>query len=217
MLASDIVLYARDLATLPSTLFYSDVEAYRAINAQWRRMYSLFLENDDDFYLTKWDFDVSLMTAVTDRQSTYKISFPSGMLRLRMLQAKYGTTWQTLEKLTRFEFGTTVNVPAYLILGTELWITDLNSSRVYQAFYYPAVVTIVAGTDVSYPISMIPEILAYSVAMEIRRKQQLDVTTQQAMREELWKAMLKQLNRDDNRAQPIKNSYANNLGSLGQF
>lgn len=217
MLASDIVLYARDLATMPSTSFYSDVEAYRAINMQWRRMYSLFLENDDDFYLTKWDFDVSLMSVVADRQSTYKISFPAGVLRLRMLQAKYGTTWQTLEKMTRFEFGTTVNVPGYLILGTELWITDLNSSRVYQAFYYPAPVTIIASTDVNYPISMIPEILAYTVAMEIRRKQQLDVSSQQAMRDELWKAMLKMLNRDDNRAQPIKNAYANNLGWLGQF
>jgi hypothetical protein len=208
MLGSAILTSGRDLATLPSTSFYSDAEGYRAINNSWNDIYALLVKSDDDHFITDWSFVLSSMTPVTDRQYTYELALPSDMYRLRLLQySADGNIWIPMEKFTLEQYGANANWPAYRIKGSEIIIIDQANSRMFQGWYYPPPQVIISSTDITYPLGVNPEFMSYQVAIEIRRKQQLDVTALQARRDEIFTSMKENLKRDEARAEQVKNTF----------
>jgi len=59
-----------------------------------------------------------------------------------------------------------------------------------------------------YPNSLLPEIMSYQLAIEIRRKQNLDVADKEMRKMQLIQTMLKQIDRDEARAESPRNSFS---------
>jgi len=111
--------------------------------------------------------------------------------------------------------GATVTVApgiTWTLLGTQaanstIMIYDPSSYVNWCVWYYPSPVVLDVNSDLSYPLSMIPEIMAYQVAVEIRRKQNIDFTSKEERRNELLSTMKKQLIRDEAKSETVKNVF----------
>jgi hypothetical protein len=141
--------------------------------------------------------------------TTSKI-FADGFYRLRLIQYQgySGTTdFYPASKMTIENFGNTQNTPAYRFEGKYLAIYDPSNYSPYCIWYYPRPATLITTTDLSYPYNMIPEIMAYQLAVEIRRKQKQPVDLWQARIAELSSAMAQQMSRDDSHGEAPKNQF----------
>lgn len=210
MLVSEIIAIGRSQADVPNTSFYTDADALRSVNMAWKQIYSQLATNDDDFFVTQ--FAIPSLTAVSNRQNTYTYDFSGvsgGMYRLRLLQYQAGDFWRPVDKMTIQNFGSPQADPAYRIEGTKLWIFARNSYN-YEMWYYPqpATLTLSPDTDLAYPLAVIPEIISYQVAADIRRKQSLNTDAYERRRNELFGSMAKQLRRDDFRPEKVTNEFA---------
>lgn len=137
--------------------------------------------------------------------------FPDGFFRLRLIQYQGlngSTGWGPVNKMTIENYGATQNTPAYRLVGQNIAIYDPSDYTKYCFWYYPRPVTLTTGTDLSYPYNMIPEIMAYQVAAEIRRKQKADITPWTMRIAELYNSMSLQMSRDDSHGEPIKNQFS---------
>ena len=74
--------------------------------------------------------------------------------------------------------------------------------------YYPSAATLATSTDLAYPSNMIPQIMSYQIAIEIRRKQKLPFEDYEKRRDELKMTMTKNLPRDDFKTEKPKNEFA---------
>lgn len=187
------------MANIPSTNFFTDADALRAVNASWKDIYSVLMLEDDDYFVTSVQTSTGALTPYTGRENTYQYSLPSAFFRLRLVQYQDGSNWKPLQKMTLQDFGNWSNTPAYILKGTNLIICD-DSSRTYEIWYYPAPVplTLSPDFDLTYPQEVIPEIIAYQVAVEIERKGKVPSLPQmEARRNELFTSFRKQVRRDD--------------------
>lgn len=211
MLVSEIIAIGRSQADVPNTSFYTDQDALRSVNMAWKQIYSQLATNDDDFFVTQ--FAIPSLSAVSNRQNTYTYDFSAisgGMFRLRLLQYKAGDFWRPVDKMTIQNFGSPQADPAYRIEGQKLWIFARNTYE-YEMWYYPqpAQLTLTPGdTDLTYPLAVIPEIISYQVAADIRRKQSLPTEAYEKRRNELFVSMSRQLKRDDFRPEKMTNEFA---------
>lgn len=187
------------MANIPSTNFFTDADALRAVNASWKDIYSVLMLEDDDYFVTSVQTNTGALTPYTGRENTYQYALPAGFFRLRLVQYQDGSNWKPLQKMTLADFGNWQNTPAYILKGTNLIICD-SSSRTYEIWYYPAPVplTLSPDFDLTYPQEVIPEIIAYQVAVEIERKGKVPSLPQmEARRNELFMSFKKQVRRDD--------------------
>ena len=210
MLASAIISHGRSIANVPNTSFFTSTDALYSLNESYKDLYSILTRENDDFYATVVTVNTSAMTADTVRDYVYKYTLPSDFYRLRLLQQQQGSIWSTVAKLTLEQFGQSAMSPGYRFRGTELWIYDQSAPSEYQIWYYPnpVALTTTPDSDITYPGTLVPEILSYQIAMDIRRKQGQPDESLQARRNELINTMIKQLNRDDNRAETVKNVFS---------
>jgi hypothetical protein len=213
MLVSDIITKGRNLVDVPNTSFYSDAEALQDVQLGWNEIYSMMADANDDFFVTQVYIDTGTLTADSNRQYVYSYTLPSDFYRLRLLQYNNGLGYyEPFDKVTLEDFGFK---KGYRFFETTLKIYDPNLSSTYAIWYYPAPATLTTGTDLTFPQTMIPQILAYQVAVEIRRKQNLPIDGKEEKRQELLKTMKAGLYRDDFRPESIKNVFHTSwLGGL---
>lgn len=158
---------------------------------------------------------VTNMVPDTNRTYTSLIDTTTGMfadgfyrLRLIQYQGMGGTIgYYPVQKMSIENFGNTQNTPAYRFEGTKIAIYDPATYTNYCLWYYPRPVTLATTTDLVYPYNMIPEIMAYQVAAEVRRKQKADVAPWTSRVQELYGSMALQSSRDDSHGEPIKNQF----------
>lgn len=211
MLTSEIIAIGRSQADVPNTNFFTDADALRSANSAYKQIYAELCTNNDDYFVSQ--IALPTLTAVANRQNTYTYDFsaiPDGMFRVRMLQYKSGDNWQSAEKMTIQNFGSPQLDPAYRIEQTKLWIYARNTYE-FELWYYPQPPTLSlspTNTDVTYPLSVVPEIISYQIASDIRRKQSLPTESYEKRRNELWATMLRQLRRDDFRPEKVGNEFA---------
>jgi len=92
---------------------------------------------------------------------------------------------------------------------SAIMIYDPSHYDNWCIWYYPSPITLDLSTDLTYPLSMIPQIISYQVAIEIRRKQNIDFASKEERRNELIATMKKQMTRDEAKAETIKNTFGN--------
>ena len=211
MLVSAIISNGQTIADVPNTSFYTAAEALNDAQYAWIDLYALLTENNDDYFATELYIPFASVTADSNRVYTYTYALPADFYRLRMLQyqANGGSqTYYPFQKMTTEDYGNTQNGPAYRMIGANLKIYDPVNYPQYYMLYYPTPATLTAATDLSYPNNMVPQIMSYQIAIEIRRKQQLDVALYEARRNELRQTMVHQLSRDDFKVEKPKNEFA---------
>lgn len=223
MLVSTIIANGRLLADVPNTAFYTDAEALFAVNASWKDIYSSLADGGDDYFTKSIYFTSADLVADANRQYTYTYNLPTDFYKLRLFQyqGQGGMQYWPIERMNTSNFGNTQNTPSYRIVGQSsvalsnggqimLFTTYLSPN--YAFWYIPSPLTYILTDDISYPLSMIPEIMAYQVAIEIRRKQNVPLEDKQKRRDELYSTMIKQITRDENRAEPVKNVFNQGFG-----
>lgn len=149
--------------------------------------------------------------AYTTLLDTTSTMFSDGFFRLRLIQYQGmggSVGFYPLQKMTIENFGNTQNSPAYRFEGKNIAIYDPSSYGIYCIWYYPRPITLTTTTDLVYPYNMMPEILAYQLAAEIRRKQKMDTALWDKRISELSSAMEQQMSRDDSHGEPIKNQFS---------
>lgn len=216
MLVSTIITNGQLLADVPNTNFFTEAEALFAVQASWKDIYSMLCDGGDDYFSTPIYFTSSSFSTDSNRQDMYY--FPINTIavitnndfyRLRLLQYQgmNGNIYFSATRMTIENFGNTQNTPAYRMVGQRIYVYDPSHYSNWCLWYYPAPATLSTSTDLSYPYSMIPEIMAYQVAIEIRRKQNLDFSQKEDRRNELIVSMNHQMNRDEAKAESIKNVF----------
>jgi hypothetical protein len=224
MLVSDIIANGRLLSDVPNTLFYTDAEALFAVQLSWKDIYSMLANGGDDYFTTSLYVTSASLTADPNRANTYFYNLPTDFYRLRLLQYQGdgGNQYWPVERMNPSNFGNTQNTPAYRIVGrSSTALSNGGQVSIYTPhlhpnwaiWYIPAPATLATNDDLSYPLSMVPEIMAYQLAVEIRRKQNIDYKDKQARRDELIFTMKKQITRDENRAETPKNTFSSGMGA----
>jgi len=227
MLVTNIIANGRLLADVPNTLFYTDAEALFALNASWRDIYAQLADGGDDYFTISTYFTGASLTADANRQYTYIYNLPTDFYRLRLFQyqGQGGQQFWPLDRMNTANFGNTQNTPSYRIVGkSSVALSNGGQIQIFSTWlppnfalwYIPSPTTYLIANiltdDISYPLSMIPEIISYQIAVEIRRKQNIDYADKEARRNELFKTMLRQITRDDNRGEVPKNTLSNGFG-----
>jgi hypothetical protein len=219
MLVSTLITQALNLADVQNTSFYTPAEALFAVQLSWEQIYSLLCMNNDDYFVTQIYLGMSENVSVSPdskRQfvslidTTNLVDFPDGFFRLRLIQYQgmaSGAQYQPVQKMTIENFGNTQNTPAYRFEGKNIAIYDPANYSNYCLWYYPRPVTLTTSTDLSYPYNMIPELMAYQIAVEVRRKQKADFEPWQQRVSQITNTMLVQMSRDDSHGEPIKNNF----------
>jgi len=202
VLTSEIIAYGRSMANIPSTNFFTDEDALRAVNSSWKDIYSVLTLEDDDYFVTSLRLSQADFTPYEGRENTYIYSLPDDFFRLRLVQYAGSGSWFSLEKMTLTGFGSWPSGSGYMMRGRDLIIYDIADHE-YELWYYPKpdTLTIVpVDFDLNYPYEVIPEVMAYQVAIEIERKGKqppASIQTMEARRNELFLTFRRQLRRDD--------------------
>ena len=229
MTVSTIINNGRLLADVPqnSNQFYTDAEAMFAVNLSWKDIYASLADGGDDYFTTSLYFTNSVLTADPNRQYAYTYNLPTDFYRLRLFQyqGQGGNQYWPLDRMNTSNFGNTQNTPSYRIVGKsttalsnggqiQIYCTWLPQN--FAVWYIPQPQTYLLANiltdDISYPLSMVPEIMAYQVAIEIRRKQNVPTDDKEKRRNELIATMLKQITRDENRGETPKNVFNQGFG-----
>lgn len=230
MLVSTIITNGLALADIANTSFYTAAESLFAVQLGWEELYSFLCSNNDDYFVQPLYFTTSdaCVAADANRQSMYlvdttnSVAFPdpsttpatSGFYRLRLIQYQgYGGTvsYNPVQKMTIENFGNTSGTPGYRFEGKYIAIYNPAEFTNFCLWYYPRPATLEVTDDLSYPYNMMPEIMSYRMALEIRRKQKdtpEGLARYQVRINELMKSMESQMSRDDSHGEPIKNQFA---------
>lgn len=209
MLVSTIISNGQSLADTPNTNFFTASDALFAVQLSWKEIYAHLCEQNDDYFVTKSYLTFSSFTADANRTYAYTYALPSDFYRLRLFQYQpTSDLYFPVDKMTLENFGNLQSGPGYRIAGQYINIFTTNAYTNWCLWYYPEPATLSTGTNLTYPSTMIPEIMSYQVAIEIRRKQNLDFSDKEVRKQELIKAMLRQIVRDDARAEQPKNIFA---------
>ena len=106
-----------------------------------------------------------------NRQYMSTQALPINFYRLRLLQYQGSgvSNFNTVSKMTIENFGNSASSPSYRFVGNNLEIFDRVGYLSYALWYYPSPATLTLGTDLDYPLNMIPEYIAYQVAIPDQR------------------------------------------------
>lgn len=218
MTVANIVARAKSLANVSGSAIFSTTEDDGALNAGYRDVYEQIVNADDDYFVTDWAFALSGMTAVSNETGAYYIALPATFYRLRNLEYQSGNVWKSIRKYALQEVNKKMSGPEYRLKGSNLYIImpDMGSYSNFRAWYYPTptAYTVSAGsTDINTPPQLETDILAYQIAIDIKRKQNADYAQLQQRRDELMGRFLMGINRrDDHDAQRVANVYATTYG-----
>ena len=227
MLVSTLIANSLLLADVPNVNFYTPAESLFAVQLAWEEVYAFLCTNNDDYFVNALYFQPAASAAISydaNRQYVWLLDttnttvFPdtsnvlySSFYRLRLIQYQgMGGTiaYYPVSKMTIENFGNSQNTPAYRFEGKNIAVYDPAQYQNYCLWYYPRPITLTTATDLQYPYNMIPEVMAYQAAIEIRRKQKADTSAWEKRKAELMQSMALQMSRDDSHGEPIKNQFA---------
>jgi len=215
MLVSDIIAAAQNLVNVPNASFWTATEQLWQAQLAYKQVYAFLLGNDDDYFVTSVALSLaSDFTADPDRTYSYTMTLPDDFMTLRLLQYKgMGTgsaesVFFSCYKSTLQEYGNTQNFPAYRIVGTDLNVYDPVGYPTYLMWYYPSPEVLATDTDIVYPNNLMPEVMSYLLAAEIRRKQHEDGELWVTKANDIMASIRKQDSRDDAKALSPKNVFA---------
>jgi hypothetical protein len=209
MLVSTIISKGLSYAALPATNFFTAQDQLDAVQQGWEEIYSALCKGNSDYFVMTVYPTLSAFTPDANRQFLYNYALPSDFFHLRLFQYQNNAqTFQPIEKMTIENFGNTQAQLGYRLVGTNLALYTITPYTNFCIWYYPVAATLSTSTDLTYPQTVIFEILAWDVAIEARRKQNLDFTDKLQKKMDLWNSMMDQLPRDDNKPEPIKNVFA---------
>lgn len=208
MLVSTIISNGMSLADTPNTNFFTATDQLFVANLAWKKIYAKLCDWNADYFVTQVYTTLSAFTADSNRQFFYNYALPSDFYRLRLFQYQPdGTLYFPVAKMTLENYGNLQSGPGYRLIGTNLSIFTQTNYNNWCIFYYPAPATLSTSTDLVYPVTFLPEIMSYQIAVEVRRKQNLDFEDKQKAVNELMGTMLEQLDRDDAKAESPKNTF----------
>jgi hypothetical protein len=152
-------------------------------------------------------------TADAYRMYAYTFPLPLDFMAVRLFQYQgtSGNRYYPMYKNTILEYGNTSNSPGYREVGPNLEIFDPYGMTSFCLWYYPQPITLLTTTDLVYPNNVMPEIMAYMIAAEIRRKAHLDAALWEKKRDDLMLSMITQASRDDGRGVSPNNVFANSM------
>jgi len=209
VLVSQIISDGRSWADVPNTNFFSASDALTTVQTSWKQIYQKLCQWNDDYFVTTVYPTFSSFTPDANRQFLYNYALPADFFHLRLFQYQPNAqTFVPVSKMTIEDFGNTQQSPGYRMMGQNLSIYTIVPYTNWCVYYYPAPITLATNTDLTYPNTMLPEIMSWQVAVEIRRKQNLDFADKQARVNELMETMRMEIPRDDAKAEPIKNVFA---------
>ena len=209
MLVSTIISNGLSLADTPNTNFFTASDQLFAVQLAYKELYAMLADANDDYFVTQLYVPFSSLTADANRTFVFNYALPVDFYRLRLLQfLSDGPMYFPVDKMTIENFGNLQNGPGYRLVGQNLSIFTQVSYSTWCIWYYPAPITLTTGTDIVYPNSLLPEIMSYQLAIEIRRKQNLDVDDKEVRKNQLIATMLKQVDRDEARAESPRNTFA---------
>ena len=213
MLVSAIISKGLSYAALPSTNFFTAQDQLDSVQQSYKDLYAVLCEHDDDYFVTQVYLTLAAFTPDANRAYTYNYPLPSDFYRLRLFQYQPdGQLYFPVDKMTIENFGNLQGNPGYRMQGQFLSLYTVNNYTNWCLWYYPAPATLTTLTDIVYPNSLIPEIMAWQVAIDARRKQNLDYQDKQARRDELFLSMVRQVQRDEARAESPRNIFGEGLG-----
>jgi hypothetical protein len=214
MTVTALLARAASLANVTNAKLFDTAENEGALNAAYRDVYESICNSDDDYFIQDWAFTLASMTAVSNEPGAYYIALPAvtnQFYRLRRLEYLSGSAWVPIKKFSlrdAYRDG-----PAYRFKGSYLYLMGMQSSSAssFRAWYYPvpAAYTVALGTvDINTPPQLETDILAYQIAIDLKRKQNEDYSKLQQRRDELWRRFeLALRNRDNNSNEHIANVY----------
>jgi len=210
MTVQAIIDRARELADINNSSFFSSSEELASINESYRDIYEQILNSDDDYFATDWAFLLAALTAVSQNTGMYTIALPNGFYRMRVLQYKSGERWPSVDKYNPQNEAELDN-PSYRLKGStlRLYLPSEGSYTSFRAVYFPAPTVYTSGaTDIIFPPQLEPGILAYQIAIDIKRKQNGDYSGLSERRNELWERFISAVNKRDRwQSAPIANAY----------
>jgi hypothetical protein len=217
---ANIVARAKSLANVTGSSVFSDTESTDSLNASYRDLYEQCVNADDDYFLTDWTFTLSSMTVVTNDPNAYTIALPATFYRLRLLEYQIGQRWRPISKASMQDEYKRATGPQYRLKGSYLLVMfpAAGGYSNFRAWYYPTPtaysVSSGGSTDIATPPQLEVDILAYQIAIDIKRKQSADYSQLEARRNELWSRFLAAVNRrDDWDVQRVANVYATTTGA----
>ena len=152
MTASEIIARARSLADLGNTKFIDHTFELNSLNESWKDIYSVLLENDNDYYVTETTLTLSPAVAVAGTSNEYLLPLPTDVAKVRYLDYRGSMDWLPMN---RFNLGMKDNQPGdpyYRIKNAHLWIIGGSvpaTGLSIRLGYYPAPSAITAA-DWSY-------------------------------------------------------------------
>jgi hypothetical protein len=148
MTATDIILRARSVSDLPNSKFLSHLDELNSINEAWKDIYAVGTDNDDDYWVTRLTFALTVTFAVAGSNNEYLYPLPSDFFKLRYLD--FRTAAADFLPMKKFNLGMKDDQPGdpyYRFEGQNLWITGgsvPSTGLTIRMGYYPTPATITA-------------------------------------------------------------------------
>ncbi len=163
MLASDLVIRAREVADLPNSKFVTHNMELNSLNESWKDIYAALVENDDDYYVTEVTLTLTPAMAVAGANNEYLCPLPSDFHKLRYLDYQgNGADWWPVKKFPISMKDAQPGEPYYRIKGAFLWIvggSNASSALSFRMGYYPSTPTVTAPmAPLSYGTSYLPNL-----------------------------------------------------------
>lgn len=211
MTVATIIARARQLAEIEGAAYFSTAEEYASLNESYRDVYEKILDSDDDYFLEDWAFAMAALTPDPIQARAFTIALPVDFYRLRVLQYQSGQTFRTIYKFAPQEEPQSGVSPSYRLRGEylKLILPALGSFTNFRGYYYPVPTVYTLGTeDITFPPQLRPEILAYQIAIDARRKQQGDYAQLAERRDEIFAGFVEAIGKRDNwQAETVNNVY----------
>jgi len=156
---------------------------------------------------------LTIKNFIPDAYTRYLFTWtlPSDFFRLRFFAYEGADgRYNPLIKSTIQNFAQNQATPSYRVMGNTVSIFDSFGYTRYKLIYYPSPATLTTGTDLTFPRTFMPELMAYLMATEMVRRQRQDPAIFEAKAAKLWATMELQFSRDDFGATGPKNMFDDN-------
>ena len=214
MTVAEVRARARDLADVQDARWLSTTYEYNSLNESYRDIYEAISQTNEDYFLTPLVYTWSQGTKSANSNNEYFFTLPSDFYKVRTVDFKVAGRWIDMARFTLRQRDGAGADPLYRTQNKTLWIIVPPSNWTgadIRIYYYPTPKTFVSPTDeaveIPYPTSLAPELLAYSMATDYKRRQGIPTDTLEARKNELWSRYTETLKRDDGKYEVIQNVY----------
>ena len=198
MLISDIIAAARQYTQLTGSTWFSQADELRSLNRAYRDVYEKILDSNDEFFIKEVTFLPSTLVQVDDFE--YEYSLPADWHRLRYLSVKVPQGYRLFQRFDPLE---TQNTEGYRYFQDKLRLIFRNSYDSFKLQYYPKPTEYTSvSDDIVYPSQLEPLILAYRIAIDMKKAQGGEYATLEEEYLALWNRFEHATTKRDNFSYP---------------